>query len=69
MAQRADSRIDDSEDLLGCCCEYRIFFSLQILISDTEMGQKQTHSSSIEGTYVNDLYEIENSFYLSIADK
>jgi len=33
------------------------------------MEQKQIHSLSIENTSVNDLYEIENSFYMSIADK
>ena len=62
MAQRADSRIDDSEGLLDCCCECRIFFFLQTVINDTEMEQKQIHSLSIANTSVNDLYEIESCF-------
>ena len=47
---------------MGCCCECRTSFSLQALISDTEMGQKQNRSLGIANTYVNDLYEKENSF-------
>ena len=42
------------------CYERRTSFSLQTLISDTEMGQKQNRILGIADTYVNDLYEIEN---------
>ena len=42
------------------CYECHTAFSLQTLISDTEMGQKQNRSLGIANTYVNDLYEIEN---------